>query len=61
MTINKELMDDIMKDGKIVWEDHTKSIEGIVVDCYKVEAYGVIYTLTKNDGEWVFINVESIK
>lgn len=58
MTINKNIMDSIMANGTVVWEDHTTSAEGIKVDCYKVEEDGVTYTLTKNDGEWVFINVE---
>lgn len=59
MTINKEIMDSITNEGKVVWEEHTTTVEGIKVDCYKVEDDGVTYIMTKNDGEWVFMNVEA--
>lgn len=53
-TINKEVMDTVMAEGKVVWEDHSKTADGIDVDCYIVAAYGTSFTMTKHNGEWVY-------
>ena len=34
MKINKEIMDSIMNEGKIVGEEHTTTADGIKVDCW---------------------------
>lgn len=58
MNVNKEIMDYIMSDGTILWEDHNMTPEGVRVDCYIVEEGGVKYTMTKHDDEWIYINAE---
>lgn len=55
-TIEKEICEAVFKDCNIITVYEGFSKEGIHIKSYTVEYNGCNYTLTKNDGEWVYFH-----
>jgi len=57
MTNNeKEICEMVLSEGEIITKVDTLSREGIHVQSWAVKYHGEKYTLTKNDGEWVYFH-----
>ena len=52
--IEKEICDDILRDGEVV-ENEKFVCDGISVEQFTVILDGQEYLLTKNNGEWVYM------
>ena len=53
--IEKEICDDILRDGEVV-ENEKFVCDGINVEQFTVKLDGEEYLLTKNNGEWVYMH-----
>lgn len=54
--MEKKMCELVLNGGMVIEKNEFVSGEGISVECYTVEYLGEEYTLTKNDGEWVYFH-----
>ena len=52
----KKICDDILRYGQILCDEEMKSATGILIRQYVVKYNNTEYVLTKNNGEWVYLN-----
>ena len=52
--IEKKICETVLKDGEVKENTSCVSGEGIEIESYIVEYLGEKYTMTKNNGEWVY-------